>query len=62
MAVAKAGKDNGTLTSDFLGLSTDVKPTNCGDGSTFYELNTKKVFIFCSTNINPITTNGWWEV
>jgi hypothetical protein len=35
---------------DFVGLSTDQKPTNANDkvvnGSTFYEVDTSKLFIY----------------
>lgn len=36
---------------DFIGLSTDSKPTATSnkvvDGSTFYEVNTSKLYIWC---------------
>lgn len=33
--------------SDYIGLSTDTKPTvNVGAGSTFYETDTKAVYIY----------------
>lgn len=43
---------------DFLGLSTDVKPTpetseKVVDGSTFYETNTSKLFVWYK--------NQWYE-
>ena len=54
---------------DMQGLSTDTKPLlsarneNLDAGSTFLELNlTQKLWIFSPGNINPATTNGWWEV
>ena len=31
---------------DYLGLSTDSKPTNAVNGSTFYEVNTSAFFIY----------------
>ena len=31
---------------EYMGLSTDQKPTSCGVNSLFYELNTKKVYYF----------------
>ena len=31
---------------DFVGLSTDSKPTNVKDGSTFLEVNTTNFYIF----------------
>lgn len=48
---------------NFTGLSTDTKPTsNVKTEATFYELDTGKVWIYNVKNINPITSNGWWEV
>lgn len=32
--------------SELFGLSTDTKPTNVGNASIFYEMDTKKVFMF----------------
>lgn len=46
----------------YRGLSTDVKPTGANNNATFHELNTGKVWVFSELNINPATTNGWWEV
>lgn len=34
---------------EFLGLSTDTKPTNCGINSLFLELDTGDVYYFNST-------------
>lgn len=31
---------------DIRGLSTDEKPANAPNGSTYYEINTGKVFMF----------------
>lgn len=31
---------------DLRGLSTDTKPTNVPNGSTFFEINTSKVYAF----------------
>ncbi len=31
---------------DFMGLSTDTKPTDCGVNSLFLELDTKDVYYF----------------
>ena len=48
--------------TDFRGLSTDTKPTTgIKVGSTYYELDTGKCWVF-SDNENPVTTNGWWEI
>lgn len=47
----------------FLGVSTSVKPTdNASTYDTFLELDTKKMFIYSEQNINPLTSDGWWEV
>lgn len=47
---------------EYRGLSTDIKPTvNVDYGSVFLELDTRKIFTY-DKNINPITSNGWWEV
>ena len=39
-----------TITGDnvrsYVGLSTDTKPTDCWTGSTFLEIDTKKLFVF----------------
>jgi hypothetical protein len=55
-------KDPHTNINEYQGLSTDTKPTDCGGGSTFYELNTGKGWVFDSNNTNPATSNGWCEV
>lgn len=36
--------------TDFIGLSTDAKPTNVNNASTFYEMDTKKLFLFDAQN------------
>lgn len=40
----------GCKTWDFYGLSTDAKPTDVGNASTFYEMDTKKLFMFDAQN------------
>lgn len=35
---------------DFIGLSTDEKPVNVPNTSTFYEMDTKKAFMFDAQN------------
>lgn len=48
---------------DYVGLAADVKPTvDVTTGSTFYTLDGGTVWMYCEGNINPITSNGWWEV
>lgn len=40
----------------FYGLSTDTKPTDCDNGSTFVEVNTCKAYIFNAA------TKTWTEI
>ena len=40
----------GKTPSELYGLSTDVKPTNVNNASLFYEMDTKKIFMFDETN------------
>ena len=35
---------------EMRGLSTDTKPTNVGNASTFYEMDTRKLFMFDEQN------------
>ena len=35
---------------EMYGLSTDEKPTDVGNASTFYEMDTKTVFMFDAQN------------
>lgn len=35
---------------EVYGLSTDVKPTNVGNASVFYEMDTKKMYLFDKQN------------
>ena len=42
---------NDTLTAEYIGLSTDTKPTeNIRNGSTFVEMDTKKLYAFDEEN------------
>lgn len=60
MAVVKIRDINGNP-KGYQGLSTDTKPvTDIKYSEEFYEVDTKKTFIFDS-NINTLTSNGWWE-
>ena len=36
--------------SDLYGLSTDTKPTNVGNASTFYEMDTSTLYMFDAEN------------
>lgn len=38
------------MTSDFIGLSTDVKPTDVNNASVFYEMDTGNVFMYDAQN------------
>jgi hypothetical protein len=60
--VNKAGVTSGGNKVELQGLSTDTKPTNYGSGTTFYELDTGKGYVFDTVNINPDTNDGWWPV
>lgn len=46
---------------DFIGLSSETKPTanneNVTDGSTFYEADTSKLYIFCQGEWYEKTSN-----
>jgi hypothetical protein len=35
---------------ELYGLSTDTKPTDVGNASLFYEMDTKKLFMFDAQN------------
>ena len=41
---------------DFIGLSTDTKPTGCANGSVYYEMDTSKIYLFDKAN------NQWLEI
>lgn len=47
---------DGRYRYDFFGLSTDEKPMDRGNGSSFVEMDTGKVFFFDREN------NTWVEV
>ena len=40
---------------EFRGKSTDIKPDNCANGSIFYEMDTKKLFMW------DAESNTWIE-
>lgn len=42
--------DQGNIHFDMYGLSTDEKPTDVENASTFYEMDTKKIFLFDAEN------------
>lgn len=71
MAVKQVGMTDWGGVRTFQGLSTDVKPATVdngtvkyivGDQSAFLELDTKKVWVYDSANVNPATNDNWWEV
>ena len=62
MAIEKVGLTTPCNKQHLNVLSTDTKPTNIAPGSSCYELDTKKSWVFSEANINPITGNGWWEL
>lgn len=41
---------NSAKVCDMYGLSTDTKPVDVGNASTFYEMDTKKLFMFDAEN------------
>ena len=46
--IKSIGNSNKVL--DMYGLSTDTKPTDVGNASSFYEMDTKKLFMFDAQN------------
>lgn len=42
-------KSNGQI-NEYYGLSTDTKPTECPNASTFYEMDTTKLYMFDKVN------------
>ena len=40
----------GCIPEDYIGLSTDEKPTGVPNASTFYEMDTKALFLFDAEN------------
>ena len=41
-----AGGDKLGNVIEARGASTDTKPTDCVEGSTFYEIDTKKLYVY----------------
>ena len=54
------GGANGTVEAEFYGLSTDSKPVDEGipNGSSFFEMDTFKVYFFNKTTKTWITEGG----
>lgn len=44
------GVEMGALPQDCQGLSADTKPTDVLNGATFYEMDTKKAYMFDKQN------------
>lgn len=62
MPVVQVGVTTSGNTKEYQGLSTDIKPTDCGPGSTFYELNTGNRYIYDPSNIAPENNSNWWKI
>lgn len=71
MAVSQVGMTDFNDVREFIGLSSDTKPVanesngvsyRIGSGSTFYEKDTGDVYIYDENDVNPTTSNHWWEV
>ena len=50
------GVEMGALPQDCQGLSADTKPTDVMNGATFYEMDTRKAYMFDKQN------GIWYEV
>lgn len=59
--VTQVGAVAGTDSRMYQGLSTDTKPTTCGTGSVFYELDTKKNYLFDENN-EYMAGVKWWPL
>lgn len=46
VTLSKASYQNQTRVSEFIGLSTDNKPTDVGNGSTFYCMDTQQLYMY----------------
>ena len=44
--ISNANGSRGGYPEKLFGLSTDTKPTDVNNASVFYEMDTKKVFMF----------------
>lgn len=50
ITMKKNGATLGIDPTEFYGLSTDEKPTKANNASMFYEMDTKKIFMFDEQN------------
>ena len=55
MAVVRIRATRKHNVREYLGLSTDVKPTDCDAGSTFLETDTKHGFVYDGTRWHDLT-------
>jgi len=63
MAVTYTGTSRGGYVYDMQGLSTDTKPTSgIASGSTFWDIDTSTGWVYDANNVNPATSNGWWQM
>ena len=46
MAVIRIGEERKYNVREYIGLSTDEKPTDCDPGSSLMELDTKDIYIY----------------
>lgn len=53
---------NNEKIKSFTGLSTDTKPTDCVQGSTFFELNTQKLYMFMEKGTTTAADKTWVEL
>lgn len=52
ITIDRIGGQNVFSSTELKGLSTDTKPTtDINNGSTFYEMDTKKVFMYDEENL-----------
>lgn len=50
MITKSSAYENNRYVHDYIGLSTDDKPMNVANSSIFYEMDTKKLFMFDAQN------------
>ena len=60
----QVGATQGRNKKEYQGIASidGTKPTDCGNGSTCYEIDTKKGWIYDIAKINPATGDHWWPV
>jgi hypothetical protein len=60
--ITRVGEIGAYNKQELQGLSTDVKPVDVGNGSTYLELDTGNGWVYDKNNVNPSTSNGWWAI